>query len=550
MTTIKIQNPVLKGFNPDPSILRVGDDYYMATSTFEWFPGVQIHHSRDMVNWQTLCYALDRPDQLDMKGTEASGGVWAPCLTYDEREQTFYLIYTIMRSTNGNAFDLDNYVVTSKNILGPWSERIYLNSSGFDPSLFHDEDGRKWLVNLEWETRKGYEHPGSIVIQEYDPVRQELTGTARSIFRGATDMGCMEAPHIYKRNGYYYMMTAEGGTGFGHGVTIARSRELFGPYESDPCNPIITSARLVNLDRRNVDDYLKPYQYNPDSLLQKSGHGSLVETQNGEWYIAHLCARPVLPQIRSMLGRETALQACEWTADGWLRMIGGGQAALSEVPAPELTSHPFAPEPAREEFDSGKWNLHLNSLRVPVDEDWAALSARPGFLRLRGRQSLFSLHEQSLVARRLQSVNATVETCVEFEPENYHQSAGLTLFYDQNMFYYLRIYYSESLGGKCLGILYADNGTKVELTESRLPVANWERVYLRAELLEGMLTFSASPDGEQWQQVGPELDGTKCSDEYSTSGHFTGAFAGINCQDSYRRQITADFDYFEYREHK
>ncbi|WP_198536637.1 glycoside hydrolase family 43 protein [Paenibacillus sp. DMB5] len=549
MTTIKIQNPVLKGFNPDPSILRVGDDYYIATSTFEWFPGVQIHHSRDMVNWQTLSYALDRPDQLDMKGIEASGGVWAPCLSYDEQEQTFYLIYTIMRSTNGNAFDLDNYVVTAKSILGPWSERIYLNSSGFDPSLFHDDDGRKWLVNLEWETRKGYEHPGSIVIQEYDPVRQELIGTARSIFRGATDMGCMEAPHIYKRNGYYYMMTAEGGTGFGHGVTMARTRELFGPYESDPCNPIITSARLVNLDRRNVDDYLKPYQYNPDSLLQKSGHGSLVETQNGKWYIAHLCARPVLPEIRSMLGRETALQACEWTEDGWLRMIGGGQAALIEAPAPDLTPHPFAPEPSREHFDSGKWNIHLNSLRVPIHEDWASLSARPGFLRLRGRQSLFSLHEQSLVARRLQSVDATVETCVEFAPENYHQSAGLTLFYDQNMFYYLRIYYSDSLGCKCLGILYADNGAKVELTESRLPVTDWERIYLRAELRQGMLTFFASPDGEQWQQVGPELDGTKCSDEYSTSGHFTGAFVGINCQDSYRRQITADFDYFEYREH-
>ncbi|KUP21842.1 beta-xylosidase [Paenibacillus sp. DMB5] len=546
---MKIQNPVLKGFNPDPSILRVGDDYYIATSTFEWFPGVQIHHSRDMVNWQTLSYALDRPDQLDMKGIEASGGVWAPCLSYDEQEQTFYLIYTIMRSTNGNAFDLDNYVVTAKSILGPWSERIYLNSSGFDPSLFHDDDGRKWLVNLEWETRKGYEHPGSIVIQEYDPVRQELIGTARSIFRGATDMGCMEAPHIYKRNGYYYMMTAEGGTGFGHGVTMARTRELFGPYESDPCNPIITSARLVNLDRRNVDDYLKPYQYNPDSLLQKSGHGSLVETQNGKWYIAHLCARPVLPEIRSMLGRETALQACEWTEDGWLRMIGGGQAALIEAPAPDLTPHPFAPEPSREHFDSGKWNIHLNSLRVPIHEDWASLSARPGFLRLRGRQSLFSLHEQSLVARRLQSVDATVETCVEFAPENYHQSAGLTLFYDQNMFYYLRIYYSDSLGCKCLGILYADNGAKVELTESRLPVTDWERIYLRAELRQGMLTFFASPDGEQWQQVGPELDGTKCSDEYSTSGHFTGAFVGINCQDSYRRQITADFDYFEYREH-
>jgi xylan 1,4-beta-xylosidase len=542
-----IQNPILKGFNPDPSILRVGEDYYIATSTFEWFPGVQIHHSRDLVHWQVIGYALDKESQLDLKGIEASGGVWAPCLSYDEKEQIFYLIYTIMRSTNGNAFDLDNYVVTSDNILGPWSERTYLNSSGFDPSLFHDDDGRKWLLNLEWETRKGYEHPGPIVIQEYDPVDKKLIGTPRRIFRGATDMGCLEAPHIYKRNGVYYMMAAEGGTGFGHGVTIARSSSLFGPYESDPCNPIITSARLVNLDRRNVDDYLKPYQYNPASLLQKSGHGSLVETHTGEWYIAHLCARPLLPEIRSMLGRETAIQRCEWTEDGWIRMANQGCMAESEVQPPGLSPHMFELEPVREDFDSGVWNLNLNTLRVPPDESWVSLTERTGYLRLRGRESLFSLHEQSLVARRLQSVNAVIETCLEFEPDNYHETAGMTLFYDQNMFYYLRVYFSETLNSKCLGIIYADNGEKVELTDSRFAIKEWNRIHLRAVIKEARLFFYGSPDGQTWTQIGPELDGSKCSDEYSSSGHFTGSFIGICCQDSYRKAKKADFDYFEYR---
>ncbi|WP_336788913.1 glycoside hydrolase family 43 protein [Paenibacillus sp. MMO-177] len=543
-----IQNPILRGFNPDPSILRVGDDYYIATSTFEWYPGVQIHHSKDLVNWRVIGYALDRESQLDLKGIEASGGVWAPCLSYDEDAKLFYLIYTIMRSTTGNFFDLDNYVVTASSITGPWSERTYLNSSGFDPSLFHDDDGRKWLLNLEWDNRLGYEHPGSIVIQEYAPESRELIGTPVSIFRGATDMGCLEAPHIYKQNGYYYMMAAEGGTGFGHGVTIARSKSLFGPYESDPCNPIITSAKEINLNRRGVDDYLKPYQYNPDSVLQKSGHGSLVETQDGVPYIAHLTARPLASNQRSMLGRETAIQRCEWTKDGWLRLASGGQRAELTVQPPLLAPAPWEKEPAREHFDSGEWNVHLNSLRVPLNESWISLKARPGYMRLRGRDSLFSLHEQSLIARRLQSVHAVAETCVEFEPDNFHETAGLTLFYDQNMFYYLRIYYSESLNGKCLGILYADNGVKVELPDSRIPIAGWDKVYLRAVIEEAELRFYGSPDGEEWTQIGPVLDASKCSDEYSKFGHFTGAFVGVCCQDSCRKRKYADFDYFEYRE--
>lgn len=542
-----IKNPILRGFNPDPCIIRVGDDYYIATSTFEWFPGVQIHHSKDLVHWRLVGHVLDRESQIDLKGVEASGGVWAPGLSYDEKEQTFYLVYTIMRSRNGNMFDLENYVVTAKNIKGPWSERTYLNGSGFDPSLFHDDDGRKWLLNLEWDFRKGYEHPGSIVIQEYDPVQKTLIGSPVRISRGATDMGCLEAPHLYKRNGYYYLITAEGGTGFGHAVVVSRSRDLLGPYESDPANPIITSAKTINLNRRGVDDFLKPYQYNPDSVLQKSGHGSLVETQTGEWYIAHLTSRPVLPEVRSMLGRESALQRCEWTEDGWIRLADGGQMAQLQVQPPALPPHPFKPEPVRDDFDSDQWNVHLNTLRIPPNESWVSLTARPGYMRLWGRDSLFSPHEQSLVARRLQSFHAMAETCVEFEPENFHEMAGLTLFYDQNTFYYLRVYYSETYKSKCIGIMCGDNGKKEELLDARIPI-DWDRIYLRAEIKGADLIFSCSKDGQEWRQVGDILDASKCSDEYSQFGQFTGAFVGICCQDSHRRRKYADFDYFEYRE--
>jgi xylan 1,4-beta-xylosidase len=199
----KIINPILPGFNPDPSIVRVGDDYYIATSTFEWYPGVQIHHSRDLVNWRLVAHPLDRAELLDMRGNPDSGGIWAPCLTW--HDGLFWLIYTDVKRHEGSFKDMHNYLTTCATIDGRWSDPVYLNSSGFDASLFHDDDGRKYLCNMEWDY----------------------------LFKG-TDLRVTEAPHIYKRNGYYYLLTAEGGTGYTHAMTMARSKNLRGPYELDP----------------------------------------------------------------------------------------------------------------------------------------------------------------------------------------------------------------------------------------------------------------------------------------------------------------------------
>src|SRR5215212_6976561 len=237
---VKIQNPILRGFNPDPSIVRVGDDYYIATSTFEWFPGVQIHHSRDLIHWRLLTRPLTRAGQLDMLGDPDSCGVWAPCLTYDGG--LFHLIYTDVkrygRTTQGGAAgaslrDLHNYLVTSPAIDGEWSDPVYLNSSGFDPSLFHDDDGRMYLLNMLWDHRPGQNRFAGIVVQDFAPVQQRLVGERRVIFSG-TPLALTEGPHLYKRGGYYHLITAEGGTGWGHAVTFARARELYGPYELHP----------------------------------------------------------------------------------------------------------------------------------------------------------------------------------------------------------------------------------------------------------------------------------------------------------------------------
>ena len=199
-TSPRIHNPILRGFNPDPSIVRVGDDYYIATSTFEWFPGVQIHHSRDLAHWRLAARPLTRPSQLDMRGDPDSCGVWAPCLTHADGR--FYLVYTDVkrygRTTTAGASgaslrDFHNYLVTSTRIDGEWSDPVYLNSSGFDPSLFHDDDGRKYLVNMLWDHRPGQNRFAGIVLQEYSPAEGRLIGERRNIFTG-TALGLTEAP--------------------------------------------------------------------------------------------------------------------------------------------------------------------------------------------------------------------------------------------------------------------------------------------------------------------------------------------------------------------
>ena len=223
-----IQNPILPGFHADPCICRKGDDFYIAVSSFEWFPGIPIYHSKDMKNWELYSHALTNAEDPDLKKLPSAKGIWAPCLTYCEADDLFYVVYGVMNSMNARYFDVDNYLITAENIEGPWSEPVYLHSSGFDASILHDDDGRKWIVSLEWETREGYEKPGAICMVEYSPKKREIIGYPKRIWNGGTDRGCIEAPHLTKRNGFYYLMCAEGGTGYNHCVTMARSRAGMG----------------------------------------------------------------------------------------------------------------------------------------------------------------------------------------------------------------------------------------------------------------------------------------------------------------------------------
>lgn len=537
-----IKNPILPGFNPDPCICRKGDDYYLAVSTFEWFPGIPIYHSKDLKSWELYTHVLTDDEMVDLKKLPSAKGIWAPCLTYCEEEDMFYVIYGVMNSMNARYFDVNNYLITARDIKGPWSEPVYLHSSGFDASILHD-NGKKYIVSLEWETREGYEKPGAICMVEYDPEKKEIIGYPKRIWSGGTDRGCIEAPHLYRRGDYYYIMCAEGGTGYNHCVTMGRSKEIWGPYEGDPKNPIVTSVP-VDSNERHDPDHLKTRYYNPDSLLQKSGHGSMVDTQSGETYLVHLCARPFVPELRCTLGRETAIQKMMWTDDQWLRMASGGNLAEVLVEASSLPEVPVKQIPDFDDFNEEELGLQYYAPRI-MPQRFADLKARPGYVRIRGQESRTSLNQVSILARKLTSVYATVTTKMEFIPEVHQHSAGLILYYDNMNYINLRKYYSETLGQSALSIIHLENGEKTEFLNTRIPVSD-DPVYLRLTIEGRQSCFSWCYDGVNYQRIGRIFDTTRFSDEYCKYGEFTGTMVGITCADRVKHSHYADFDFFEY----
>lgn len=533
-----ITNPILRGFNPDPSIVRVGDDYYIATSTFEWFPGVQIHHSRDLVHWRLLTRPLTRATQLNMLGDPDSCGVWAPCLTWDDG--LYHLVYTDVkrygRTTVGGASgaslrDFHNFLVTSPAIDGEWSDPVYLNSSGFDPSLFHDDDGRKYLVNMLWDHRPGRNRFAGIVLQEYSAAERRLIGSRHVIFEG-TSIGFTEAPHLYRRHGFYYLITAEGGTGWGHAVTMARSRSLTGPYELHPDTYILTAS-----DR-------------PDLALQRAGHADLVDTPQGDTFIAYLCGRPIPTRGRCTLGRETAMQPMAWGADGWLRTTDGTGAPTVEAAAPDLPSHPFPIPPTREDFDGPRLPIDFQWLRSPWPDELFTLTARHGHLRLYGRETIGSLFRQSLVARRQQSHCYSASTVVEFEPEHFQQMAGLVCYYNGTKYHYLHVSHDDGLGKHVRVMSALPDHVQADAFTPPIPIRAGARVHLRVEVDFDRLRFAYRVEGDEWSWLPYSFDASILSDEATTPGlpNFTGAFVGMACQDLAGTAGPADFDFFEYVE--
>ncbi len=540
----QLKNPVLPGFHPDPSICRRGKDYYLAVSSFEWFPGVPVYHSRDLKNWKLITHCIQDEMAADLRRLPSAKGIWAPCLSWCQRDQLFYLQFSIMNSMNARFFDVDNYVITAPDIYGPWSKPVYTHSAGFDPSMLHDDDGKKYIVSLEWETRDGYHKPGVICAVEYDAEKKHIVGLPKRIWMGGTKRGCIEGPHIYKRNGYYYLICAEGGTGYGHAVTVGRSRSIWGPYESDPCNPILTSTS--DFDEMDNDDARKLNRYNPESVLQKAGHGSIVETELGEVYMVHHVGRPFLPELRCTLGRETAMQKMYWNEEGWLRLWGGGNLAKEFFEASELPEVTWEADEERDDFNEKQINLSLYSPRNDP-AGFTDLVSRPGWLLMRGQESLSSLNRASLLAHKLTSLHADASVKMEFSPEAYQHYAGICIYYDNMDYILLRKTYSEAMNCEVIDLLRVKNGQRAAILEEQIKAgegAVWFRVSVRGR----RTCFCWSKDGKNFLPIGPDFDTSEFSDEFCENGEFTGTFLGFYCVDALLHEKTAAFDYFEYKE--
>ncbi|MCF7942763.1 MAG: glycoside hydrolase family 43 protein [Spirochaetia bacterium] len=564
-----ITNPILPGFNADPYALRVGSTYYVITSTFNWFPGVSLYKSEDLKNWRLVNNLLNRTSQLDLRGNGESCGIWAPQISYAEHTGKFYLLYTDVKSLSSTWFDLNNYIAEADAIEGPYSEPVYVNSSGFDPSLFHDEDGRSYLLNLAWEFRKGYPHPGPIIIQEYDVEKKLLLGVPRVLLEGDRRFGCTEGPHMYRRNGYYYVMTAEGGTGYGHAVMVYRSRTLNGTFVRDPKGPLLTSRGDPHPETEIEDtDFLKSQFYNPLLLLQKSGHGSLLETSSGDTYLFHLCARPIMPQMRCILNRETAIQQVTWK-HGWPELLSSHTAPWPEetldIPADASALQTNLASTFDDFTTAQDLPVYWYSLRCPRDTSWCTSGNDGEGLMIRGRNSLYSAHDLSLIARRLQHFSADIECAMSICTAHYRISAGLILMTGSRTWYYIRKYYSERLKAPALSVMTSLNG-KIDDDEAFcVTVPADTEVRLRCELRRDTLQFYFSHDqldkehgtvlrsghnGRDvvWKRIGPARDATVLSDEFTNNGPgaFDGTFIGMTVQDIHDHRATANFRYFSY----
>jgi alpha-N-arabinofuranosidase len=504
--THPLQNPVLPGFHPDPSVCRVGDDYFLVTSSFEYFPGVPIFHSCDLAHWRPLGHVLSRESQLDLSAAWTSGGIYAPTLRHHDGR--FYLITT-------NTSGAGNFFVTAADPAGPWSDPVWLDKDGIDPDLFFDDDG---TVYYTLSGRTG--GPCRIVQSTIDIATGRKLTPPREIWRGTGGLG-PEGPHLYKIDGRYYLMIAEGGTEYGHMETLARGPSPSGPWEPCPHNPILTHRSLGH-------------------PVQATGHADLVQTPDGAWFLVCLGIRPYGYHRVHNLGRETFLAPVSWTPDGW-PVVGQGGTVPLEIPADRLPpTHPWPEPPTRDEFDGRRLAHHWNFIRNPAAENYS-LTRRPGALTLVGAPAgLDDMDRPTWLGRRQQHHECTAATALEFDPAADGDEAGLTAF--QNVRHHYEIALVRRAGQRRLltrrrvGSLFA---------ESPAVPAPPGPVRLRVRADRDLYRFEFSPDGRAWTTLG-EGESRYLSTE--VGGRFTGVYLALYATGNGRpASAPAFFDFFEYR---
>ncbi len=500
------RNPVLPGPHPDPSITRVGDDFYLVTSTFEYFPGLPIYHSRDLVDWRLIGHVLDRPEQLPLDGVRCSGGLFAPTIRY--ADGVFYVTCTLV----GGSRRSGHFVVTTTDPATPWSDPAWLDdANGFDPSLFFDDDGRGWFCAATQQDDAGHT---AVWVQEFDRDKLALTGERHAIWHGALrDARWAEGPHIYRIHGHCYLLAAEGGTSFDHAVVVARSDNVVGPYVGCPRNPVATTRHL---GRR--------------APIVAVGHADLVDIADDDWWAVLLGVRD---NEEGNLGRETFLTPVSWE-DGWpVFNPGVGQVRLEER-RPALRPAPCEPLPARNSFDTADLHPSWMFLRTPR-ETWWSLTERPSYLRLAVRpETLGELANPSFVCRRQQHRDFIATSELDFEPATGTECAGLAVVQSDD--FQIRLEICRENGSRQARAVRRTHGNDDVLATAPIG-AGPPRLAVRGEGPR----YTLSVDDVALAEV----DGSHLS--YAEAGGFFGAVVGMfatgNGEPS---NNVADFGWFEY----
>lgn len=494
-------NPVIPGFYPDPSICRVDSDYYLVNSTFQYFPGIPVWHSRDLVNWEQIGNAIDRPDQVDLSKAQGWGGLYAPTIRYNDG--TFYMI-------NTNVSKGGNFFVTATDPAGPWSDPVWLEQGGIDPSFFFEEGKCYFTSNPD----------DGIYLCEIDPVSGKQLTPSKLIWKG-TGGRYPEGPHIYKKDGWYYLLISEGGTEHAHMITIARSKNIYGPYQPDPNNPILTHCNQLG-------------QSNP---IQGTGHADLVEAPDGSWWLVCLAFRPQ-QGMNHLTGRETYLAAVVWNEEGWPVVNGNGTIqSVMNVNLP--VQGDIKPQTDwSQSLDFTKMNrLRFDwvYLRKPVPANY---SFSEKGLTLTGNQwDLNSIEYPTFVGHRQQHIDFEATTSLSLDAREEGAQAGLTVYMDVRSHY--DIYLAKTNNGYTINVDYWLNS--IHHHEASLEIIGNSAI-LRLTGDTNLYSFSYSTDnGETFNNLG-YADTRYLSSE--TAGGFTGIILGLYCTGKGDPQAT--FNWFKY----
>ena len=478
------KNPIIPGFHPDPSVVAVGDDFYLVNSSFCYFPGVPIYHSKDLVNWEQIGHVLDRKSQLNLENCGVWGGIYAPTIRYDNGR--FYMITTNV--TNGG-----NFLVHTTDPAKGWSDPVWLKQEGIDPSLYF-EDGKCYMVSNP---------DNGIWLCEINPLTGEQLTESRRIWDG-TGGRYPEAPHLYKKDGWYYLLIAEGGTEMGHSVTIARSRNINGPYIPNPSNPILTHFNVTG-------------QSNP---IQGTGHADLVQAPDGSWWLVCLAFRPQNGD-HHLLGRETYLAPMRWDKDAWPVVNGNGTIAL-DMNVPTLPLVPVREKAVRDKFDSKNLGYEWVWMRNPVMDNY-----KYGNGQLIMKATSVTLDNQlespSMLLRRQEHINFTATTSVSHKNASDGSEAGLTVFASEPSHYDLYLT-RTSKGNEAIVLRYRLNEiTHIEKTVELSGKSN--NVELRVQGSPNVYTFYYSTNGGKSFEKLADINTRYLSTE--TAGGFTGTLIGL-----------------------